>query len=1193
MRLIYTFLFVFILNTLFAQDSEYLPVYKLEFYKVRDIHNQNTEKLVFKKVFIHGYELSMLDVSRQHTGHDLMFFKNGKTQINESYIESNSLPPYYDSISIKSNERDTTLNIYDEYGYLRFCGEITLEKQEIRLNGWSNWYYFNGVKQEQTYFSNGVKQYTSSKFYKNGNLAANICYENDTISGDVEIFDFEGKLHKQITSNYGCVDISCKEHRNKQKSSKIVEYYPDGKTIQLVTMFENVKNEKYYYPSGQLGYNKSWNYDKSWNNEYANEYALSSLRYYYINGKIRYNEINSDSIYLKENFAEDGTIIDREKNIALDDLNENKRKYFINKELYNQNGEILYRKVDSTSNSVNNYSKEINYKDNYINVHYFLNDKYISYTTDLYGNPINLFKDSCVLNAYKDFNSCFYGLTNKSNSIKLEAIYDEIKRFNKNTIPFYKVTLQNKVGILDYTGKIIIPCIYSQVIHQNEFLIVKLGNNQVGVVDYNNQALLPCQYSDIYIKNDSVVLYKGKIKEIKHINSILPVRCRVNSISQNPYPSRLTDPLQVVKLEQDSSLFKFYYPSFKLRIVKENGYVGVKDENDKLIIPIIYKSITPYFDFYLLEKDSSIEYIGPDLKIRNDMELLFEIKDSSNITIPLIYDPVLLINYHNNDNFTFSSSMYYQITEISPRFSKTDLNGKIIISPCDFYVKYKECELFTKDSEQFLFNKNHLKFNNRKLKFSLENIDKYDQVVVISSRGLLGLYDLNKQKIVLDTIYAYIAINDNFENKNQYWVKLNNVKNKTGLYAWSLIDIDSKSYIFKGFDYPFRFPYSSYPYEYISKNGLLGVYSNDKKQMLFDCIYKEIKPQFNGLKFVKNTQNKWGVMDKEGKIISPPIWDKMTPYLGEYAFLIQNKPQTIGILDLRGKIIKQISQIQTSTTRINLFDYIDFNYANKFETENNYIEFDNGSEFSFSIDTTNSSNDDYLDENSEEYETLINNYTADIIDDYLILDKFNKKNKNSFYEQLIDNYFAEKLIKLNTFDNIFYNEKSTIPIHNNIDILGVGLSSSSNFEIVNFSSTNFIYEISSSDVKSFNRTIYKILGLSKNTFSYMELEDENNFRYLNYFIQNEQFIPFKFKDIIINSPLNYQKIATLVRDKMTEHSLNLNYCFTDSQLLELINNNFSINEGNISFYFDYQKIEFPLKELKSMANVLWKQYIVL
>lgn len=132
----------------------------------------------------------------------------------------------------------------------------------------------------------------------------------------------------------------------------------------------------------------------------------------------------------------------------------------------------------------------------------------------------------------------------------------------------FVVTLENKQGLLHYSGQALTPILFDYVGYPNfkaNAILVKFGD-QWGAIDTRGKKIINCNYFDVDIMNGEVVTFAVKVSSkwacYDHEgNEILPA-------------------------EYDK--IKRYYPKSKTFAVKLNGKWGKVNHKGKIIIPFEY-----------------------------------------------------------------------------------------------------------------------------------------------------------------------------------------------------------------------------------------------------------------------------------------------------------------------------------------------------------------------------------------------------------------------------------------------------------------------------------------------------------------------------------------------------------------------------------------------------------------------------
>jgi hypothetical protein len=130
----------------------------------------------------------------------------------------------------------------------------------------------------------------------------------------------------------------------------------------------------------------------------------------------------------------------------------------------------------------------------------------------------------------------------------------------------YLRIINNKYGITDSSGKIIIPFIYDYIDYKNTRLIVR-KNNMEGLLTMKNEKLIPIKYQFLLPRINMFILWGKKVKGVCDINGkiILPAKYKTVGSTGND---------------------DFYITQ------NENNLYGVYDSNGKNILQEAYKFFT-------------------------------------------------------------------------------------------------------------------------------------------------------------------------------------------------------------------------------------------------------------------------------------------------------------------------------------------------------------------------------------------------------------------------------------------------------------------------------------------------------------------------------------------------------------------------------------------------------------------------
>lgn len=178
------------------------------------------------------------------------------------------------------------------------------------------------------------------------------------------------------------------------------------------------------------------------------------------------------------------------------------------------------------------------------------------------------------------------GYLNEKGIEVIACVYDVFSNFQNlgNFTGMYaKVKQKGKFGVIDLTGKVLIPFVYQNLGEVSTYLAFTKGKKW-GYIDLKNKLFLPGKYekAESFVENFAIVEEKGKFGLIN-----------VKGELYIPYDF---DELQRVNQ--------------RFIIAKRNDKWGMFSNDGKVLIPIIYQQIQLLGeDFVILYKEDAIEYL--------------------------------------------------------------------------------------------------------------------------------------------------------------------------------------------------------------------------------------------------------------------------------------------------------------------------------------------------------------------------------------------------------------------------------------------------------------------------------------------------------------------------------------------------------------------------------------------------------
>jgi len=134
-----------------------------------------------------------------------------------------------------------------------------------------------------------------------------------------------------------------------------------------------------------------------------------------------------------------------------------------------------------------------------------LDNKYEEITSVKYDEIENFDKNLLIASSDGKFSL----LNNKGQKVT-ESSYDSISEFSDKGLA--KVKRDNKYGLLDKTGKVLLPCKYYQLGDIEDGLAKISAGELHGFIDKNGEVVIPCRYREIRVLAHGVLAVKEKNK---------------------------------------------------------------------------------------------------------------------------------------------------------------------------------------------------------------------------------------------------------------------------------------------------------------------------------------------------------------------------------------------------------------------------------------------------------------------------------------------------------------------------------------------------------------------------------------------------------------------------------------------------------------------------------------------------------
>lgn len=203
----------------------------------------------------------------------------------------------------------------------------------------------------------------------------------------------------------------------------------------------------------------------------------------------------------------------------------------------------------------------------------------ISYDTDAhavkissFGGSVGLYNSAQVAVAYRNGK---YGLVNSDGEVVLKFSYDAISNYDNENL--FKITYNHRCGLANSDGEIICDVIYNEIRYETEGEIYLSTDDKVGLCDVYGNIIIPAEYDDITYCGNLVAMVKTN-KKWRVLD------CKTGHLSYEYYDEvyEITTGIQ-----SDNDMIKGYY-------VNRNSKWGCVDSFGNIVIDLKYDALDKF-----------------------------------------------------------------------------------------------------------------------------------------------------------------------------------------------------------------------------------------------------------------------------------------------------------------------------------------------------------------------------------------------------------------------------------------------------------------------------------------------------------------------------------------------------------------------------------------------------------------------
>ncbi len=528
-------------------------------------------------------------------------------------------------------------------------------------------------------------------------------------------------------------------------------------------------------------------------------------------------------------------------------------------------------------------------------------------------------------------------------NIILENKKKEYSLIEVSEYKYFVVNIDNKYGVMDATGKILIEPNYNNVIIPNpERAVFICDNAGKNIILNDNKEELFSKYDEV-----SEISINGIASSIPYEKTVLKYKkdekFGLISYDGKEITKPIYDEITGLKNKETEMLVK---KDGKCGVINAKGATLIKEEYDDIVADGFYTEDNKYgLSGYILnnktvdgyrfgyinykhEKALEVEYNSIERILQNDNNDICLIA-CKNGKYGIVKNNEVFINYSYQGIKYDSNDKLFELQR-SGKYGIIDYNGNEIVP-----IEYKEIAIngmyikATKSEEEIdFYNATGGKIIDA-LYESVIKSENDNYYITIDKNDLYGVIDSNNKEIIKNK-YSYIEylFGDYFiaAKENGYLGVVNSKDEEVVDFKYHVLEkiegtnvVEAKilkESITEIYSKELEKIYSSKnAYVYKENDHIKAYTSNETRYFDLDGNEKKSTEVFadNSLLASKN-DNKWGFVDKSGNVVVNYEYDKVTE-LNTYGFAGIMKDNKWGVIDINGNIvIEPTYEIEESNT---------------------------------------------------------------------------------------------------------------------------------------------------------------------------------------------------------------------------------------------------------------------------------------
>lgn len=199
---------------------------------------------------------------------------------------------------------------------------------------------------------------------------------------------------------------------------------------------------------------------------------------------------------------------------------------------------------------------------------------------------------------------------------------------------------EEKKGLCDRWGKIMVPCQYKWIYVEDKYINVKDMDGKEGILTMEGKVWIPCQYKYIFVEDNYI-----KVEDMDGNEGLLTKDG--NPLIPCQYKSLYVDDDQYIRVEDGNGRKGLYTLGGKLWIPCKYAQISVYNDEDDEVKYILVKDENAYFGFYTLGGNLITDCLWKDylvygdikcIRVENEDKKLGMFSSNGQLIVPCEYD---------------------------------------------------------------------------------------------------------------------------------------------------------------------------------------------------------------------------------------------------------------------------------------------------------------------------------------------------------------------------------------------------------------------------------------------------------------------------------------------------------------------------------------------------------------------------